>query len=342
MAKAEFDAAVDVKAPPMFEAPAPGVLHTVDASLESYEFSRMVHLLDLPKDRHLVDVTEFLDRHADAPRRVAGTGRHESLASLIAHARAYRDDRSVAFVSPEAGAIQVVYDYYMAGGEGPGRVGMAGWRQHRAEFKIAEHPDFLRWKAYAGQPLSGAEFAELLEDGALQLHDAPAGESQWAAAMRLLAARLNVNWGTPADIISLARTFKVKAETEIVSAQTLASGETEIAFKETHRDGQGGGPIRAPGLFLIAVPIFEGDVAAYRIAVKLRYRLHGASVVWSYQLHDVENLEREAWADLARRFRAGVEAATAGERVDPETGDVIDPEFPPAFPVYIGRGEGPA
>jgi hypothetical protein len=71
-------------------------------------------------------------------------------------------------------------------------------------------------------------------------------------------------------------------ETTVKNAVQLNTGIINVQFEETHRDGLGQ-PIQIANLFQICVPVFYGGTP-YRIAVRLRYRLAGGKIVWSYQL----------------------------------------------------------
>lgn len=294
-----------------------------------------IHVVDMPEGRKVEDLTPFLDRYALQPRRRAGCSRHESLASLVDHARRFRDPDSAAFVSTHEGRVLVVYDYDRSGGpddEGQRR------RAHRAQWTPKPHESWTRWTARDGKALDPIEFAEILEDGALDLLPPPeTGPDASEADRRLcdLAARMHVTFGDPETIIALARGFKVNVDRKVESAVTLQSGEISMVYSETHsedgRTSKERSALKVPGLFLIRVQRFDGDPAGYRVAVKLRYRPKAGGVAWTYSLHDIEAVERAAWAGLAQQLKDGVEA---------DSPDGAPGEPPPPFPVFNGEPEG--
>jgi hypothetical protein len=55
-----------------------------------------------------------------------------------------------------------------------------------------------------------------------------------------------------------------------------------VSYDEQHRDGAGQ-PIRVANLFQICIPVFYAGTP-YRMAVRLRYRLNGGKLSWSFLL----------------------------------------------------------
>lgn len=289
-------------------------------------------LYAFPEGRKLVDLTDRLDALDNTPRFRRGTANHETLDSLIAHTRRFRDHDSAGFVSPAGGNVTTVLDYNGEGGPGDKT---QRWGKHRAKWVPKAHEAWTRWARKNEETLTPQELGEHLEAAALDLIDPPSTEgSDRDRELITLAERMHVKFGAPAEIIGLARDFKIRTESETAQVQALQSGETHVVFKEDHLDAAGA-KLVVPGMFLIAIPVFDGDPQNYRIAVKLRYRKKNQSVVWSYSLHAWQDVERAAWAGIARQLAERV----ALPETDPETGEILG-DAPAPFPVFIGRPEG--
>lgn len=295
------------------------------------------HIIDVGESRSVHDISEMMAKHAARPRLVTGTSVHESLDSLATHASRYRNVESVGFVSPQQSKAVVVYDYYNARDYTCDGDVKPEWRQWRAEWTANPHESWKRWLAKNGDSMDPVEFGEHLELTALDLIPAPQEGDPGSAALLQLADRLRVSFGDPSDIIDLARGFKVNVDRVVEAVTTLQSGETSITYKESHETGGGksGGEkssAKAPGLFCIAIPRFEGDKMRYRVAVKLRYRPTSGGIKWRYELHNIEDIDRAAWDGVAQQL-----ASKTRELTEPLEGEQAEP-----FPVFIGQPEGRA
>lgn len=88
---------------------------------------------------------------------------------------------------------------------------------------------------------------------------------------------------TPSQLVELSRGLQVNVASKVKAAHTLANGEGQIVWEESHQDANGA-PLKVPGIFILSVPpFFMGD--KMRIPVRLRYRAAGGSVTWFYQIY---------------------------------------------------------
>ena len=62
----------------------------------------------------------------------------------------------------------------------------------------------------------------------------------------------------------------------------------------------------AAGAFLLAIPVFRGG-DLYQIAVRLRYRVQGGAVSWSFELHGADRSFDHAFREACEDARARTE-----------------------------------
>ena len=78
---------------------------------------------------------------------------------------------------------------------------------------------------------------------------------------------------------SVQLSLPLSETSEVANAQNLATGEVELVFRTTHT-GANGQPLKVPNLFVVGMPVFDGD-AAYRLPIKLQYRRNEGKIVWT-------------------------------------------------------------
>jgi len=154
--------------------------------------------------------------------------------------------------------------------------------------------EWIAWTAASKASFTQAEFSEFLEEHANNIVAPPVASE--GGPLIELGHLLGLSYATPAEIIGLSRAFQVKVGSEIKQARTLQSGEAELVFKEEHRDTEGR-PVRIPGLFVIAIPVFDGgDI--YALPVRLRYRMAAGGVSFKIAMHKPERTFDDALAGL--------------------------------------------
>jgi uncharacterized protein YfdQ (DUF2303 family) len=256
---------------------------------------------------------ENLDKHIEShlprPEFRRGNAQMDDLGSFIAHVNRFKDSHSAIFLhanfDQQAVTMDALLDYHEATAEGKPR-----WGKHRTQHKF---PISSEWKAWTGMDktqMDQGDFANFLEgrlldiapppiiDKALESEDHP--DYKIARMSQLLGGR----FADPAKLLELSRGLSINSAEKVTQARNVSTGEVQVQYTTEHKDTDGK-PIMVPNLFLIAIPVFEGDVS-YRLPVSLRYRLREGNIKWFYELYR---------ADLA--FRHAV--TEAGDRVKAET-----------------------
>ena len=248
--------------------------HTFGA-VEISDVAPGVPVASVPRGRDVLSMKRFVDEYAGKPDRRSGTAEVCSVPSFCELVNRFKDTDSAVFVdvrNEKAPKLIGVLDYNKASPNNDD----ARFGQHRVTYAF---PLSDPWKAWTTprEPMNQAAFAEFLEDRILDVMDpAAAGMS----AMEL-ARSLGISLASPSQLLDLSRGLKVRVERKAGAAVTLASGETSISFEETHK-GEDGGALKVPGAFVVAVPVFRGGSEVFQLAIRLRYRLQGSAVTWSF------------------------------------------------------------
>jgi len=242
----------------------------------------------------VISLKPLLDEYLTKPERRKGVAALGDLESFIAHALRFKDEDSVLFADPTATApkLTAVLDYHRSGAKSDPRFG-----QHRAVYSFPLSDEWKAWKAKDGAEISQQEFAEFLEDRISDVAD-PASPGESAKAF---AQKVGVTFATPQRLIELSRGLSLHVGQQVKQAVNLQTGEVQIQYVTEHTDEKGQ-PLKAPGAFLITIPVFRSG-APYEIAARLRYRQKGGGVVWFYQLYRLDRVFEHAFNEACDQAR---------------------------------------
>lgn len=246
-------------------------------------------------------IKPFVDAYATRPERRKGTARLEDLASFIAHANRFKDADSALFAcsTRSAPSLTSVLDYHEAlngplleesvassTGEAQPRYG-----EHRGVYAFPLSDEWKAWNDQNKKPLDQAAFAEFIESRLLDLAD-PKEAGTYAVDVAL---GLGCSLAGPSKLLELSRGLTVRVGSLVTNAANLATGEAQLTYQTTHTD-DGGAPIKVPGAFLLAIPVFRGG-APYQIPARLRYRVREKVVTWFYELHGADRVFDHAFTE---------------------------------------------
>lgn len=236
----------------------------------------------VPQGKRLESLKPLLDAYRTAPERRKGTSKHTTVESLIAHANDYKDANSVIFVNEgENPSITAIYNYNKKGGDYDGgqRFG-----DHKAVYAFPLSDAWKEWTDQSGEPLDQLAFANFIEDHILDLMAVPSDKDKTPGAenIRAIAEKLGLTIAGPEKILTLARGISVHENSKAVQIHNTTTGEMQVEFKSEHADAEGQ-RFTPPGLFLIGVPVFDKG-AVYRIPVRLKYRLRGGAISWTFEV----------------------------------------------------------
>lgn len=240
-------------------------------------------VLVLPSGKKVESVKKYLDEYREYPERKTGTSKHTQIESFIAAVNRFRDASSAVYLDDfDRGApkLLAVFDYH----EPQANEGHARFGQHRAEYAFPVSDEWKAWTSIAGKPMSQTDFAAFLEDRILDVLSPELAKD----SARKFADDLGITLATQARLIELSKGLAVRVDSQVANAVNLSTGETQFNFAETHGD-KDGAPLKVPGGFLVAIPIFRGG-DRYPIPVRLRYRVQQARVVWTLSLSNVDKV----------------------------------------------------
>jgi uncharacterized protein YfdQ (DUF2303 family) len=251
-------------------------LHDVRTVVVGGEEDFKTELVAVPSGMDLRSIKPFLDEYMQAPERIEGTARLETLASFVAHAVRHKaGSASALFATRGNGAapkLLSVLDYHDMDGN-------PAFCRHRGLYEFPVSEEWRSWKAHDDKLMGQAEFAEFLEDrradivGAEGVRDSA---KEWSRSMEL-------GFATPAKLLELSRGLSVRVNMRVHNAQNLSTGEVAVTYQEEHSD-TAGQPLKVPPAFLIQIPVFRAG-AVYQLPALLRYQRQGSAIVWKYKLY---------------------------------------------------------
>lgn len=247
-------------------------------------------------------VLPLVDPFRKQPVRRKGTAELTTLDDFIAHVQRFHAGDSAVFAadSRSAPALTAVYDYHPSGPDNAA----ARFGEHRAIYRFPLSQEWVAWHAKNNQPMEQGEFYEFLETRILDVAPKPDLANMPApdeATRRFLdmARILGADFAGAAEIMELARGLQIRVEDVLKDQPNVVSGETTLMYDSKHKDAEGR-PLKVPGLFLVAIPVFNFG-AVYRVAVRLRYRVSQGRVKWLYQLHRADWAFDDAFNEACAR-----------------------------------------
>lgn len=242
-----------------------------------------------------------LDEWRGAPDRRTGTAKASTLEAFIALTNRHKDEHSAIFGCTEPPSLQAVIDYHTTDLK-------PRFCRHRVVFDFPLSPEWMAWRGEDGEKMTGTDFALFIEEHVADLASPTDGERN--IYERLFATK----FATPAEMIQLSRGISVRVETDVKEARTIQSGEAEITFVEAHKDGSGN-KLVVPGLFVVAIPLFNGG-ETQRLIARLRYRVVNGRVVWVYHLYRPDLVVQETVR--AAMARAAADTSLPAYEASPE------------------------
>jgi uncharacterized protein YfdQ (DUF2303 family) len=233
-------------------------------------------VLIVPNGVEVKSIKKLLDEYRKSPERRRGTATVSDLESFTALVNRFKDGDSALFAdrSATSPSLLAVLDYHRAGGEGAPRFG-----DHRVSYPFPLSVEWQAWQKFNGEVLSQAQFAEFIEDRLADAID-PAGALEGASKFSKL---LGCTFASPQKLLEVSRGLSLHVDHRVSSHLSLATGETQFVFSESHLD-KADQPLKVPGAFLLAIPVFRlGTV--YQVPARLRYRHSAGKVTWSYELY---------------------------------------------------------
>jgi uncharacterized protein YfdQ (DUF2303 family) len=150
--------------------------------------------------------------------------------------------------------------------------GVPGWRDHRVALRLRKTPEWEHWRKYDDQLLDQEKFAEVIEDGLLEIVDPAA-----------------------ATMLSIAETFHATVGVKYKSQNVLSTGQRQLIYEEDIQASAGvGGEITMPQEMTLGVRPFFGSPSV-QVQARLRFRMQTGNLTLGYTLIRPEDIERAAY-----------------------------------------------
>lgn len=250
------------------------------AATEVHESGGYMHAI-VPKDYKLEDISKAVEKMQMAPRRKTGSVQLKDLDSLLLYCNDQNQDGDIArasvtgyiYADPDQRKITAVFN----DGRAPD---MPGWRDHRAEYKAEYTPEFSKWMERNKHQFDQSGFAEFIEDNMADI-TAPAATA----------------------LLEMATTIQAKTDINFSSAKRLQNGQVQLQYTE-NIDARAGanGAMEIPKEFTLGLRIFKNG-EGYKVHARLKYRLHGGSIKFWYELDRVERAIEDAFSGYVETLR---------------------------------------
>jgi uncharacterized protein YfdQ (DUF2303 family) len=227
----------------------------------------------VPKDYHVVDLEKFLPR----PLRITESVHLYDTDSFIAYVNDFKLPVSRIFFNTTEEEFVAVLDYH--------EVETAAWCGHTAIFKPRRSVEFETWMATNRKQMTQVDFARFLEEN---LPDIVEPNS--------------------AELLQVALTFEAKKSVEFASGVRLNNGQIQFQYDEVVRGTAQKGTIEIPEKFVLGIAIHVNG-PAYRIDVRLRWRLQEGKVIFWYEVVRPHRFIEHALKEI--RERVATETAVA-------------------------------
>lgn len=260
------------------------------------------HLFAIPKNKGIHDLSGYLDKEREHPKRRRGIATLQNLESFIAHANRFKDSDSVLFAN-NAGAesaLTAILNYHKAGADGT-----PAFNDHRGYYPVGRYlsEEYKSWKAGQSRTFNQTELAEFLEDNIGDVVPPVDGDTEHDDTVSKLADLLGSTFAGPSTLIALSKNLSINESSAVKQSVNISSGEVRIMFANEHTD-DAGQPVKIPNMFLLNISVFKGgDVRL--IPVKLRYRIKGGSISFSFQLYKIDKVFEEAFLNVCDLAAAG-------------------------------------
>jgi uncharacterized protein YfdQ (DUF2303 family) len=252
------------------------------SATEVHEQGDYCHAI-IPQGYKLEDISKAVEKMQPAPRRMSGTVQLKDLDSLLL----YCADQNAPTSDAEPGASENGYIYADPDQRRITAVfndnrdwAVPGWRDHRAEYKAEYTPEFSKWMERNKHQFDQSGFSEFIEDNMADI-TAPAATA----------------------LLEMATTIQAKTDINFSSAKRLQNGQVQLQYTE-NIDARAGanGAMEIPKEFALGLRIFKNG-GGYKVHARLKYRLHGGSIKFWYELDRVERVIEDAFSGYVATLR---------------------------------------
>lgn len=161
--------------------------------------------------------------------------------------------------------------------------GLAGHADHRVNLELLHSDEWKIWTASDKKWMNQADFAEHLEDNAINVVDPDA-----------------------ATMLEIAQSFQATRSADFKAGVRTSSGLVTLRFEETESARAGeSGDLEIPTTFTVFLAPFVG-ADPVEVTARFRYRINGGNLFLSYALLNPGDISRGVFTTIVERVRASV------------------------------------
>lgn len=210
------------------------------------------------------------NEHAARPERIKEAVGMLDPDSFCAYYSLFQDPNSRVFAYEPRASVLAVLDYHAAMGGVDG--GTPRWGDHTVELTLSNSTEWNIWLGNNNKRFSQAEFAEFLEQHAM-----------------------DITSPSSASIIDIANDLQGTTEVEWAAGTKLANGNTAFKYSEQTRTTSQGKQIEVPDRFALSIPVFVGG-GRVTVNAFLRYRMQNTTKLqFFYTLVRPDEVKRVAF-----------------------------------------------
>lgn len=256
------------------------------------EGTRHAGVLSVIPDGYRIEKTDLSTPEKDQarPDQRRGTLTADDLDSLLGLLAKHASPDVEVYANEASGSITALLDAGSPVDTTDGTVAATSWYDWRAALTLRPDADWQAWTGIDGRLLDQATFAEFLEQ---QAH--------------------TVVTPTYADLLEVAQSIEVHANTRFKSAARTSSGERTFIVDEEHQAKAGRtGTLKIPNEITVRLkPWVDGDRQDVRVL--FRYRLNAGGLQLGVKLVNPQQVKRDAWLVVVDRLRTLVGQLPVGD-----------------------------
>lgn len=189
-------------------------------------------------------------------------------ASFIAYVNAYKSNVTRIFLDTGATVFKAVFDYHTA--PAGAEEALPNRNAHIAVYSCPLSEEWAAWSQISGKAVSQRDFAEFLEERAL-----------------------DVTSPDSATLLEVAQRLQVDRKVTFVSGMNIGNGNQELTFTEEDNTTAGKQRIQVPSKIEIAIPVFVGE-DRYKVNCLFRYRLNDGKLSFIVKMVDRQLIVQDA------------------------------------------------
>lgn len=260
----------------------------------------------------LESIKPFLDEYLDAPRRLKGTARTETLDSFCALVLQHKTLNTAVFARlGESTGLEAVIDYY--GKNELGKGSAPSFCGHRITYAFPMTPEFVLWQN-ATQWRGQNAFAQFLDARRFELIDPldvetiAEGSLVYDVLFRAVArdkrgdldGQKGTVFASPGDIMQLVETLSGHSKTRFAEVKTDRFGGMKATIE---KEGRVDGDEKIPHLFLVQIAAFAGGDKLV-LPARIRARVGDRGLELAAEIVGAERVLEKAFGEAIKEVAA--------------------------------------